>query len=335
MSRTLLSVILIFSAAASSRAQAAGAAQQKPAETQGASEAERLSRQVVDLYKQGKFDEALPPARRAVSLLERESPADDARLAGALNNLAFTLIAAGKQKDAIPHLERSLGLLERRFGREAPQLVNVLTKLAVAHFAGGQKARTGELLARAVEVGEKTNGAAHAGTLEAIHTLADFHIGQRRYEDAEKLLLRAIEATEKAGEQARGGLEQTRGKYIMLLVEAGRAAEAESFVQRLKGAGASGVPVEVETEVLQKRAVFKAAPRYPPQALTNRDQGTVGVQILVDELGRVISAKAVSGPNTLRGPSEAAVRHWRFAPTFVSGVPVKVAGVVKVNYDIH
>ncbi|MBA2504227.1 MAG: energy transducer TonB [Pyrinomonadaceae bacterium] len=75
--------------------------------------------------------------------------------------------------------------------------------------------------------------------------------------------------------------------------------------------------------VLTGRALAKFAPAYP---LGVRISGTVIVQITVDETGRVISAKAVSGPQELRQASEQAARRWRFTPTELSGQAVKGNG---------
>jgi protein TonB len=87
-----------------------------------------------------------------------------------------------------------------------------------------------------------------------------------------------------------------------------------------------------EGGVLNDRAVKKPAPRYPPEAKSVRAQGTVVVQILVDEEGNIASAQAMSGPLLLRGVSEEAARKAKFKPTTLCGRPVKVSGVTTYNY---
>ena len=86
--------------------------------------------------------------------------------------------------------------------------------------------------------------------------------------------------------------------------------------------------------VLNRKAVKKPQPRYPPDAKAARAQGTVTVQIVVDEQGNVASAQAVSGHNLLRGASEEAARKAKFEPTTVCGRPVKVSGVITYNFVI-
>ncbi|HZB46334.1 MAG TPA: energy transducer TonB, partial [Pyrinomonadaceae bacterium] len=51
-------------------------------------------------------------------------------------------------------------------------------------------------------------------------------------------------------------------------------------------------PVRVASSVLTGKAISKPAPPYPPIAKQARQAGVVAVQIVVDEQGRVVSAKA-------------------------------------------
>jgi TonB family protein len=63
-----------------------------------------------------------------------------------------------------------------------------------------------------------------------------------------------------------------------------------------------------------------------------RLQGTVSIQVLIDESGKVISAKAVSGHPLLIGESQKAAMLARFSPTTINGQAVKVSGVITYNF---
>ena len=95
-----------------------------------------------------------------------------------------------------------------------------------------------------------------------------------------------------------------------------------------------GASAAVSGGVLNGKAISKPQPAYPPAAKAARASGTVTVQILVDEQGRVVSANAVGGHPLLRQSAVAAARQARFTPTLLSGQPVKVAGVVTYNFDL-
>jgi protein TonB len=87
--------------------------------------------------------------------------------------------------------------------------------------------------------------------------------------------------------------------------------------------------------VLNGKAISKPTPAYPAIAKAARASGAVTVQIVVDESGRVVSANAVSGHPLLQQAAVQAVRQWRFSPTLLSGQPVKVSGVVTVNFALQ
>jgi protein TonB len=87
--------------------------------------------------------------------------------------------------------------------------------------------------------------------------------------------------------------------------------------------------------VMNGRAISKPPPNYPPIAKAARAQGTVTVQILVDESGRVVSASAVNGHPLLQQAAVAAARNARFSPTLLSGQPVKVSGVITYNFVLQ
>ena len=84
--------------------------------------------------------------------------------------------------------------------------------------------------------------------------------------------------------------------------------------------------------VLNGKAISLPKPAYPPIARAAHASGTVVVQVLIDENGNVVSAKAVSGHPLLQAVAVSAARQARFSPTKLSGQPVKVTGVIQYNF---
>lgn len=84
--------------------------------------------------------------------------------------------------------------------------------------------------------------------------------------------------------------------------------------------------------VLNGRAVRLVQPPYPAIARSARAAGQVRVQIVIDENGNVISAAPVSGHPLLQGAAVSAARASKFTPTKLSGMPVKVSGVIIYNF---
>ena len=86
--------------------------------------------------------------------------------------------------------------------------------------------------------------------------------------------------------------------------------------------------------VLNGRATSLPRPLYPERARRAGVAGTVAVEVTVDESGRVISARAVSGPMMLRDAAVSAARQARFTPALVSGKPVPMNGRINYNFSL-
>ena len=93
--------------------------------------------------------------------------------------------------------------------------------------------------------------------------------------------------------------------------------------------------LKVSLGVLVAKAISLPQPPYPILAKQIRIQGPVTVQILVDEEGRVVTAQPVSGHPTLLAAAKEAAMRARFTPTKLSGVPVKVQGMITYNFVLQ
>ena len=93
-------------------------------------------------------------------------------------------------------------------------------------------------------------------------------------------------------------------------------------------------PPTIAAGVVNGKAVTLPKPEYPADAKKQGVTGKINVQVVIDENGRVISAKAVSGiENTaVRKACEDAAMKSKFSPTMLSGKPVKVSGVIEYNF---
>src|SRR5438128_9915033 len=82
--------------------------------------------------------------------------------------------------------------------------------------------------------------------------------------------------------------------------------------------------------VLEVSAIKRGKAVYPAGAKVT---GAIVVEVTVDENGNVIFARTLSGHPLLMGPALAAARGWKFSPTQLSGVPVKVIGTLTFNFS--
>lgn len=84
--------------------------------------------------------------------------------------------------------------------------------------------------------------------------------------------------------------------------------------------------------VINGKASFLPKPNYSAAAIALKAQGKVDVQVTIDENGRVVLAKAINGHPMLRAAAEEAAMRAKFTTTYLSGVPVKVTGVIAYNF---
>ncbi|MFL6254614.1 MAG: energy transducer TonB [Pyrinomonadaceae bacterium] len=93
--------------------------------------------------------------------------------------------------------------------------------------------------------------------------------------------------------------------------------------------------ITLTSTIISSKAIEKPAPPYPAIAKAANVQGTVAVQIVIDEQGKVISAKAMSGHPLLMNAAVQAAYRARFTPTLLGGQPVKVTGSIAYNFLLH
>lgn len=91
-------------------------------------------------------------------------------------------------------------------------------------------------------------------------------------------------------------------------------------------------PQILRREVINSQALSLPKPAYPPLAVQTKTKGQVVIQVLIDESGRVVSAKALSGSPLLTHAAIRAAYQARFSPTFIGDQPVKVSGLITYNF---
>lgn len=85
---------------------------------------------------------------------------------------------------------------------------------------------------------------------------------------------------------------------------------------------------------LNSKALSLPKPLYPAMGKQMRVEGVVRVSVLVDESGKVVSARAESGHVMLQNSAITAARQARFAPTLVSGQPVPISGFITYTFSL-
>ena len=107
-------------------------------------------------------------------------------------------------------------------------------------------------------------------------------------------------------------------------------------------------PKVIRGGILNGKAVSLPKPEYPETARSAGVEGAVRVDVMIDESGTVVSAKAireeepdndlgvatVDAKAELREAAERAALAARFSPTLLSGTPVKVSGTITYRFSL-
>src|SRR5215475_13481044 len=88
-------------------------------------------------------------------------------------------------------------------------------------------------------------------------------------------------------------------------------------------------------EALLARAIKRVHPRHAPGSREASAQGAVAVEITVSESGKVIEARAVSGPELLREPTVQAAKQWEFSPAEAPAKGILVFTHATATYTTH
>ena len=191
-----------------------------------------LNAQISNLYQQGRYDEAIPLAQRALAVAEGLRGAERTALIAATTNLAMLYQASGSYGDAEPLLKRALATGEKLLGPADPNVGALINNLAELYRNEGRFAEAEPLYRRALAIWEKVGGRDSPDVATALNNLSLLYKAQGRYAEAEPLSKRALAISEKTlglNHPDVAGLLNNLGELYRTL---GRYAEAEPLYRR-------------------------------------------------------------------------------------------------------
>jgi protein TonB len=86
--------------------------------------------------------------------------------------------------------------------------------------------------------------------------------------------------------------------------------------------------------VREPKKLVHVAPEYPPLAQKAGVEGTVVLEAILDERGRVQSVRVVQSKPLLDAAAVRAVEGWRYSPTTLNGVPVPVLMTITITFRL-
>ena len=196
------------------------------------STADDLNKGVIELYRAGKFAQAVPLAQQVLAIREKALGPEHPDVALALNNLAGLYDDQGRYAEAEPLYKRALAIYEKALGPDHPDVAQALNNLALLHRHQGRYAEAEPLYKRALAIYEKALGPDHPDVAVSLNNLAGLYDHQGRYAEAEPLDKRSLAIREKALGPDHPDVAVSLNNLAVLYLHQGRYAEAEPLYKR-------------------------------------------------------------------------------------------------------
>ncbi len=172
----------------------------KPAQTLDHSQSNKLReayKQFLALKGQGRDKYALPFAKLAVELSEKEFGKGHPNVAFYLRNHAELYTNLGQYGDAEPLFRKALTIVEKAKGVSHPDFSEGLSKLAMMYLDQGRYEDAELLLKRVLEIDERSLPADDLNKARHLHNLGKLLIAQDRYFESEVILEESLSIQEK------------------------------------------------------------------------------------------------------------------------------------------
>jgi tetratricopeptide (TPR) repeat protein len=191
-----------------------------------------LNAQALQLYKQGKYTEAIPVEQEALRVAEATFGEEHVTAGASAYLLAVLYDKQGQYTEAEPFYKRAITIYEKSLGPDHPTVATALSDLGKLSKEQGRYAEAEPLYKRALDIREKTLGPDHPTVAASLNNLAALYDDQGRYAEAELLYQRSLNIYEKALGSDHPTVATALNNLGKLYMEEGRYAEAEPLYQR-------------------------------------------------------------------------------------------------------
>jgi tetratricopeptide (TPR) repeat protein len=161
-------------------------------------EALALNEQVGQLYRAGRFKQALPLAHKALQIRYKDLGPEHPEIAISLTTLGMLYQEMGSPDEALPLLERALQIRYKALGPSNLDTAASLNNLGELYRIMGAHEKALPLLERALRTRERVLGPEHPDTASSLNNLAALYQDKGEYDRALPLYERALKIRERA-----------------------------------------------------------------------------------------------------------------------------------------
>jgi CHAT domain-containing protein/Flp pilus assembly protein TadD len=154
--------------------------------------AEKLNKQGIQLYQEGRYAEAEPLHKEALTIRKKQLGDNHPDTAKSLNNLALLYESQGRYTEAELLHKEALAIRKKQLGDDHPDTANSLNNLAELYESQGRYTEAELLHKEALAIRKKQLGDDHPDTAASLNNLALLYYFQGRYTEAEPLVKEAL-----------------------------------------------------------------------------------------------------------------------------------------------
>ena len=170
--------------------------QQQESGQEQLAKAKQLTQQVIELYKQGKYSEAIPLAKEALRIRQQVLGEEHPSVATSLHNLAALYNSMRRYKDAEPLYTEALEMYRRFLGKEHPDVALSLNNLGSLYNSMGRYEQAEPLLTEALAMRRRLLGNEHPYVATSLNNLASLHHSRGKIELALEFLEAGLDIQE-------------------------------------------------------------------------------------------------------------------------------------------
>ncbi len=160
-------------------------------------------------------------------------------------------------------------------------------------------------------------------------------------QDKPKVVLKSVNKNVESNKSAREIFGASRNSYTDeagdVSAKKGNTLAKEVDVLELKDSDADSLPAPTEEYLVSQMPVVisEVKPNYPKEAKEKQIEGSVALDVLVDDKGFVRQVSILQGPEIFRNGALEAMKKFRFRPALVDGksVAVRIRYILKFELE--
>ncbi|CAD5924593.1 Kinesin light chain [Planktothrix agardhii] len=192
----------------------------------------QLNAQVVKLYQQGQFNQAVIIAEQILELAPSVYQGDHPNIATSLNNLAALYKSQGKLSQAEPLYKQAIAMRQRLLEGDHPDVAQSLNNLAALYYSQGKLNQAEPLSQQALAMTQRLFKGDHPDIAQSLNNLALFYHSQGKLSQAEPLYQQALGMTQRLFEGDHPDVASSLSNLAALYNYQGKLSEAEPLCQQ-------------------------------------------------------------------------------------------------------